>query len=72
MKKDFKAWAVKIQGYGFHYLYQDSYDIPILYPTRREAMDEVERLADLKTMNVRNKNLKAEAVRVNVRVGERT
>jgi hypothetical protein len=65
MKKDIKAWAIKLRGRSF---YQDSYNIPYLYPTRVAAMLETERIADLKNRNPMNQSPSTEIVRVKVRV----
>lgn len=65
MKKDLKAWAIKLRGRS---LYQDSYNIPYLYPTRVAAMLETERIADLKNRNPMNTSPSTEIVRVKVRV----
>lgn len=65
MKKDIKAWAIKLRGRSF---YQDSYNIPYLYPTRVTAMLETERIADLKNRNPMNQSPSTEIVRVKVRV----
>ena len=65
MKKDIKAWAIKLRGRS---LYQNSYNIPYLYPTRVEAELEMERIADLKNRNPHNINVSTQLVRVKVRV----
>jgi hypothetical protein len=65
MKKDLKAWAIKLRGRS---LYQNSYNIPYLYPTRVEAELEMERIADLKNRNPHNINVSTQLVRVKVRV----
>jgi hypothetical protein len=65
MKKDLKAWAIKLRGRS---LYQNSYNIPYLYPTRVEAELEMERIADLKNRNPHNINVSTQLVRVRVRV----
>ena len=65
MKKDLKAWAIKLRGRS---LYQDSYNIPYLYPTRVAAMLETEKIADLKNRNPMNRSPSTEIVRVRVRV----
>ena len=65
MKKDLKLWAIKLRGRS---LYQDSYNIPYLYPTRVAAMLETERIADLKNRNPMNTSPSTEIVRVKVRV----
>jgi hypothetical protein len=67
MKKDTKAWAIKLRGRSF---YQDSYDIPYLYPTRVAAMLETERIADAKNRNPMNINKSTEIIRVRVRIEE--
>ena len=64
MKKDTKAWAIKLRGRSF---YQDTYGIPFLYPTRRLAMERVEKIADLKNRNPANVSPSTKAVRVKVR-----
>ena len=65
MKKDLKAWAIKLRGRS---LYKDSYNIPYLYPTRVAAMLETERIADSKNRNPMNTSPSTEIVRVRVRV----
>ena len=65
MKKDLKLWAIKLRGRS---LYQDSYNVPYLYPTRVAAMLETERIADLKNRNPMNTSPSTEIVRVKVRV----
>ena len=65
MKKDLKLWAIKLRGRS---LYQDSYNIPYLYPTRVAAVLETERIADLKNRNPMNTSPSTEIVRVKVRV----
>jgi len=65
MKKDLKIWAIKLRGRS---LYQDSYNIPYLYPTRVAAMLETERFADSKKRNPMNTSPSTEIVRVRVRV----
>jgi hypothetical protein len=65
MKKDLKAWAIKLRGRS---LYQDSYNIPYLYPTRIEAKLETEEIADWKNRNPHNVSPSTEIVRVRVRV----
>lgn len=65
MKKDLKAWAIKLRGRS---LYQDSYKIPYLYPTRVAAVLETERIADSKNRNPMNTSPSTEIVRVRVRV----
>lgn len=67
MKKDIKAWAIKLRGRSF---YQDTYGMPFLYPTRIEATLEIERLANLKNRNPNNRNVSSELVRVRVRIEE--
>ena len=67
MKKDIKAWAIKLRGRNF---YRDTYSMPYLYPTRIEGMLEIERLASLKNRNPNNINVSAELVRVRVRIEE--
>jgi hypothetical protein len=65
MKKEIKAWAIKTRG---HSLYQDIYGIPFLYPTRRLAMEQADRIADRKNRNPLNRSPSTEVVRVKVRV----
>ena len=65
MKKDIKAWAIKLRGRS---LYQDSYNMPYLYPTRVAAMLETEKIADRKNRNPMNTSPSTEIVRVRVRV----
>ena len=65
MKKDLKAWAIKLRGRS---LYQDSYNIPYLYPTRVAAMLETEKIADWRNRNPMNRSPSTEIVRVRVRV----
>ena len=65
MKKDIKAWAIKLRGRSF---YQDTYGIPYLYPTRLDAVEEALRIADLKNRNPNNISKSTEVVRINVRV----
>jgi hypothetical protein len=67
VKKDIKAWAIKLRGRSF---YKDIYSIPFIYPTRIEAMLEVERIANLKNRNPNNINVSAELVCVKVRIEE--
>ena len=65
MKKDLKVWAIKLRGRS---LYQDSYNIPYLYPTRLDAVEEALRIADWKNQNPMNRSPSTEIVRVKVRV----
>lgn len=65
MKKDLKAWAIKIRGRS---LYQDTYNIPYLYPKRLDAVEEALRIADSKNRNPMNSSPSTEVVRVRVRV----
>jgi hypothetical protein len=65
MKKEIKAWAIKSRGSSF---YQDTYGIPYLYPTRRLAMEQADRIADWKNRNPMNRSRSTEVVRVKVRV----
>lgn len=65
MKKDLKAWAIKLRGRS---LYQDSYNIPHLYPTRLDAVEEALKIADRKNRNPMNTSPSTEVVRVKVRV----
>jgi hypothetical protein len=65
MKKDLKAWAIKLRGRS---LYQNSYNIPYLYPTRLDAVEEALRIADSKNRNPHNISVSTEVVRVKVRV----
>jgi hypothetical protein len=67
MRKEIKAWAVKLRGRS---LYQDTYNIPYLYPTRLDAVEEALRIADLKNRNPNNISTSTEVVRVKVRVEE--
>jgi hypothetical protein len=67
MKKDIKAWAIKLRGRSF---YQDTYGIPYLYPTRIQAVMETERIADLKNRNPMNTSPSTEIIRVKVRIEE--
>ena len=65
MNKNMKVWAIKLRGRS---LYQDSYNIPYLYPTRVAAVLETERIADRKNRNQMNTSPSTEIVRVRVRV----
>ena len=65
MKKDLKAWAIKLRGRS---LYQDSYNMPYLYPTRLDAVEEALKIADRKNRNPMNTSPSTEIVRVRVRV----
>lgn len=65
MKKDLKLWAIKLRGRS---LYQDSYNVPYLYPTRIQARWETENIADWKNRNPMNRSPSTEIVRVRVRV----
>jgi len=65
MKKDLKLWAIKLRGRS---LYQDSYNIPYLYPTRLDAVEEALKIADWKNRNPMNRSPSTEIVRVKVRV----
>jgi hypothetical protein len=67
MKRDIKAWAIKLRGRSF---YQDTYNIPFLYPTRLEAVRETEKIADLKNRNPANRSPSTEIIRVRVRIEE--
>jgi len=67
MRKEIKAWAIKLRGRS---LYQDPYNIPFLYPTRLDAVEDALRIADLKNRNPMNKSPLTEVVRVKVRVEE--
>ena len=67
MKKDMKVWVIKLRGRSF---YKDSYDIPFVYPTRRHAMEEAEKIADWKNRNPMNTSPSTEVVRVRLRVEE--
>lgn len=67
MKKDIKAWAIKLRGRS---LYQDTYGIPFLYPTRLRAMEQIEKIADWKNRNPANTSPSTKAVRVKVRIEE--
>jgi hypothetical protein len=65
MRKEIKAWAIKLRNRS---LYQDTYNIPYLYPTRLDAVEEALRIADLKNRNPHNISVSTEVVRVKVRV----
>ena len=65
MKKDLKLWAIKLRGRS---LYKDSYDVPYLYPTRLDAVEEALKIADWKNRNPMNTSPSTEIVRVKVRV----
>lgn len=65
MKKDLKLWAIKLRGRS---LYQDSYNVPYLYPTRLDAVEEALKIADWKNRNPMNRSPSTEIVRVRVRV----
>jgi hypothetical protein len=67
MKKEIKAWAIKARGRSF---YQDTYGIPYLYPTRRLAAEQADRIADWKNRNPMNISRSTEVVRVKVRIEE--
>lgn len=67
MKKDTKAWAIKLRGRSF---YQDSYNIPYLYPTRLDAVEEALKIADWKNRNPMNRSPSTEVIRVRVRIEE--
>jgi hypothetical protein len=67
MKKDIKVWAIKLRGRSF---YKDSYDIPFVYPTRRHAIEEAEKIADWKNRNPMNRSPSTEVVRVRLRIEE--
>lgn len=67
MKKDMKVWAIKLRGRSF---YKDSYDIPFVYPTRLDAVEETLRIADLKNRNPMNTSPSTEVVRVRLRIEE--
>jgi hypothetical protein len=67
MKKEIKAWAIKTRG---HSLYQDTYGIPFLYPTRLAAMEQVEKIADWKNRNPANVSPSTKVARVRVRIEE--
>ena len=67
MRKEIKAWAIRLRGRS---LYQDSYNIPHLYPTRVEAVLETEKIADRKNRNPMNRSPSTEIVRVKVCVEE--
>jgi hypothetical protein len=69
MKKEIKAWAIKARGRSF---YQDTYGIPFLYPTRRLAAEQADRIADWKNRNPMNRSRSTEVVRVRVRIEEIT
>jgi hypothetical protein len=65
MKKDLKLWAIKLRGRS---LYKDSYNVPYLYPTRLDAVEEALKIADWKNRNPMNRSPSTEIVRVKVRV----
>lgn len=65
MKKDLKLWAIKLRGRS---LYKDTYNIPYLYPTRLDAVEEALKIADWKNRNPMNRSPSTEIVRVKVRV----
>ncbi len=65
MKKDLKLWAIKLRGRS---LYQDSYNIPYLFPTRVAAILERDNIANWKNRNPMNRSPSTEIVRVRVRV----
>ena len=65
MKKDIKAWAIRLRGRSF---FQDSYNIPFLYPTKIDAKIEAENIADWKNRNLANRSPSTEIIRVRVRV----
>jgi hypothetical protein len=67
MKKDIKVWAIKLRGRSF---YQDSYNIPFLYPTKSAAMLETEKIADWKNRNPHNTSPRTEIIRVRARIEE--
>jgi len=69
MNKDIKVWAIKLRGRSF---YQDSYNIPFLYPTKVEAMIETEKIANWKNRNPNNTSPKTEIIRVRVCIEEQT
>jgi hypothetical protein len=69
MKKDIKAWAIKLRGRSF---YQDTYGIPFLYPTRLAAMEWAEKIADRKNRNTANVSPSTKVVRVKLRIEEIT
>jgi hypothetical protein len=65
MKKEIKAWAIKLRGRSF---YQDTYGIPFFYPTRSEATNVAGRISLSHTRNPANVSPSTEVVRVKVRV----
>ena len=65
MRREIKAWAIKLRGRS---LYQDTYNIPYLYPKRLDAVEEALRIADSKNRNPMNISKSTEVVRVRVRV----
>ena len=67
MKKDIKAWAIKLRGRSF---YQDTYGIPYLYPTRIYANYMATTIADRENRNPMNRSPSTEVVRVRLRVEE--
>jgi hypothetical protein len=44
--------------------------MPFLYATRRQAIEEAEKIADRENRNPNNRSTKAEAIRVKVRIEE--
>jgi hypothetical protein len=60
MKKDVKAWAVKLKGRSFH---QSTDRNPFLYTTKSAALDVAMRIQHWES-------IKAEPVRVRVRIEE--
>lgn len=67
MKKETKAWAIKLRGRSF---YQDTYGMPFLYPTRLSATEQAERIADWKNRNPANTSPSNKVIRVKVRIEE--
>jgi hypothetical protein len=67
MKISTTAWAIKLRGRS---LYRDTYKMPFLYATRRQAIEEAEKIADRENRNPNNRSTKAEAIRVKVRIEE--
>jgi hypothetical protein len=60
MKKDIKAWAIKLRGRSF---YQDAKGAPVLYKTLSDASSSALRIRTWQ-------EIKAEPIRVRVRIEE--
>ena len=69
MNKNMKVWAIKLRGRSF---YKNSYDIPVIFPTRCLAMQEAENIADWKNRNPHNRSPRTEIIRVRVHIEEIT